>query len=1141
MVEASEMETPSTKIFIPDQWSDAAETIVRSSVDCPIAFICGPKNSGKTIFARNLVNVFLTRHKKVAYLDTDVGQPEFNPPGLLSLTVIDKLNPDLSNPCLETPKRCLFFGDISSKRSPAIYWSFVASLWDDYKRELLRSCIPLVINTAGWVKGIGYELLVEMVNHISPTHVVKIQISAERKNLPFGAFWSNDSNADSIRIIEIDDAHRDHLNRSVLTKKDGRRIRDFRIMAYLRQCFPSDYDVPKFGELAFALSALPPYEISIASIKIRHLHCQIPPSERFYSLNGTIVGLAVRSSTRCELHDCVGLGIVRGVDASRGVIFVVTPVPSAMLEKVDQLLQGFLQMPPCLLQARGCTSPYMSMSVRAHYKPQKPQPPPSPPSPPRPPKKPVTFTLHGETWDDEYGWMSQLHDKVAMRHMDVYLEQEEKYAEAVMYDSERLLAKLQGEMSSRLAAQLSTPALRWGPWLYYRRVEEGKQYPVLCRRMASLHEELISNKSPSAGFDFISGKKIEQKLIDYNLEAERFGGYAYEALSEVSPDHRYIAYTMYDKDTNCYKLSVRDLNFGSLCERPQANRVSGVAWAKNGQALLYVVTDNKMRPYRIYLSTIGSNEEDVLLFEDPREDVHLKLRHTKDFQFLTVNAFSPESSKIFLINAADPLSGMKLVWEGEPNVHCIIEHHQGFLYLFTNASLRGQSLDHYYLLRSRTVPSCGERKWEIAFIPDQDLMMEDVDFCNTHMVLIVRSGRKYGLCSIDLPLKNQKVGCHLRELNPRNLPLPDHVSRIFPGPNYDFYSPTMRFTVSSPIMPDAVVDYDLVNGKWSIVQQQNLLYERTRILYGSSERHNPRLASKSFPQVDSRDDDDSEWYDLSEYYACEEYDVPSHDGVLIPLTVVYSRHKKIKDDGTPGLLRGHGAYGEVLDKRWQSELKSLLDRGWVIAYADVRGGGGGGKKWWDDGRREKKMNSVKDYISCAEFLIEKGVVNRDKLAAWGYSAGGLLAASAINVRPDLFRAAILKVPFLDPTHTLMQPILPVTFDDYEEFGYPDDIEDFRAIREFSPYDNVGKGGGSVYPSIMITSSFHTRFGVWEAAKWAARVRERSIYDDDRAVVLNLMIEPVEDNAYLQCREAAMETAFLIKTLGNVPFQIPGIK
>lgn len=241
--------------------------------------------------------------------------------------------------------------------------------------------------------------------------------------------------------------------------------------------------------------------------------------------------------------------------------------------------------------------------------------------------------------------MSKLNDKVAMRHMDVHMEQEEKYTEAFMSDTDKLQSKLQSEMASRLSFELSTPPLRWGPWLYYRRVEEGKQYPVLCRRLVSLNEEFISNKSPSAGFDFTSGKRIEQKLVDYNQEAEKFGGYAYEELSEVSPNHQFFAYTMYDKDNDFFKLSVRNLNSGSLCSKPQAERVSGLAWAKDGKALLYVVTDQNKRPCRLYCSMIGSTEEDVLLLQELDDNVHINIRHTKDFQFVTVNTFSVASSK----------------------------------------------------------------------------------------------------------------------------------------------------------------------------------------------------------------------------------------------------------------------------------------------------------------------------------------------------------------------------------------------------------------------------------------------------------------------------------------------------------------
>ncbi|KAL2492812.1 Polynucleotide 5'-hydroxyl-kinase NOL9 [Abeliophyllum distichum] len=370
----AETESSSPEIFIPDEWSNAAEAIANNSDSSlpPSVFVCGPKNSGKTTFSRHLLNVLLQRYSKVAYLDTDVGQTEFTPPGLLSLTVVDKVTPDLTIPCLKTPDRCFFFGDISSKRNPTAYLTCIFSLYDHYRKEYCMKnktdCqdsdgLPLVINTPGWVKGIGYEILVDMLKYMSPTHVVKICISSEIKNLPAGAFWLDEGSTNRVTVIEINSARRDHLKRSLLVQKDSRLLRDLRVMAYFRQCFPSEMNISTIKELARALAAHPPYEISISSVKVKHIHCEVPKTETFYSLNASIVGLAVSSEVSEQLPHCVGLGIVRGIDTFKGSLYVITPVPQQTLEDVDLLLQGFVQIPTCLLQVQGCMSPYISANV----------------------------------------------------------------------------------------------------------------------------------------------------------------------------------------------------------------------------------------------------------------------------------------------------------------------------------------------------------------------------------------------------------------------------------------------------------------------------------------------------------------------------------------------------------------------------------------------------------------------------------------------------------------------------------------------------------------------------------------------------------------------------------------------------------
>lgn len=309
-------------------------------------------------------------------MDSDVGQPEFMTPGCLSFHIIEEQIPDLTILSLKTPERCFFFGDTSSKRDPKTYLENIFRLYDYFLAEYYHSNelespgkvqLPLIINTPGWVKGVGYDILVEMLRYISPTHVVQMRISAVSKNLPSGAFWMDGDAKVHVSLVELSTAFQDSSNRSVLIRKDGSLLRDTRIMAYFRQCFPSDMDIITSKELAHALASHPPYEVPISKIKVMHLHCQVPSSEIFHSLNATIVGLAVssRKPTRSasSIPWCVGLGLVRGVDIYKGLLYIITPVPQRILEKVDTLLQGFIGIPTRLLQVRGCMSPYISANV----------------------------------------------------------------------------------------------------------------------------------------------------------------------------------------------------------------------------------------------------------------------------------------------------------------------------------------------------------------------------------------------------------------------------------------------------------------------------------------------------------------------------------------------------------------------------------------------------------------------------------------------------------------------------------------------------------------------------------------------------------------------------------------------------------
>lgn len=359
MATVSSPEKPEeTQVFIPEEWEEAADTVAYDSVTSPppVCVICGPPNSGKTTFSRHLLNVLIHRYKRVAYLDTDVGQAEFTPPGCLSLTIVDKVTPDLAIPCLRTPERCFFFGDITPRKDPKTYLTYIREQYDHYHKtirsEHLKIGVPLVVNTPGWVQGYGLHLLMEMLIHIAPTQVIKVRVPTESKNLPAGAFWLPDPDSHEVTLIDINsNRHDSSTQKTVYSQNDASLVRDIRLLAYFRKCFPIDKSLTTIQELDHELAVHPPYEILMSSVTIKQLYSQ--EIETFYKSNSSIVGLADSSLSSQNLPCCVGLGIVRGVDLSKKVMYLITPVPENVLENVDILIHGLIQIPASLIEVQG--------------------------------------------------------------------------------------------------------------------------------------------------------------------------------------------------------------------------------------------------------------------------------------------------------------------------------------------------------------------------------------------------------------------------------------------------------------------------------------------------------------------------------------------------------------------------------------------------------------------------------------------------------------------------------------------------------------------------------------------------------------------------------------------------------------------
>ncbi|KAK8950209.1 hypothetical protein KSP40_PGU013767 [Platanthera guangdongensis] len=407
-----------------------------------------------------------------------------------------------------------------------------------------------------------------------------------------------------------------------------------------------------------------------------------------------------------------------------------------------------------------------------------------------------------------------------------------------------------------------------------------------------------------------------------------------------------------------------------------------------------------------------------------------------------------------------------------------------------------------------------------------------MDIFNGHLVLSVMVKGLPLFCSIEMDMiinYKDKKPMKLDDLRPWFFPLPSSSCSIVPGSNLDFMSSVYRMVISSPVMPDLVVDYDMKRREFSVLHQEEVL--------GLTEHNNScsdleqHISTNQTLSNHPSERENQKWVDLSKDLSCERRYVISHDGARVPLVIVYSRRED-HNAQSPGILYGYGAYGEVLDKTFSSDNVTLLSRGWVIAYADVRGGGSD-LAWHKAGTRDCKLNSIHDFAASAKFLISEGYVHKNQLSAIGCSAGGLLVGATINMFPNLFSAAILKVPFLDICNTLLDPSLPLTNLDYDEFGDPRIRADFESIQSYSPYDNICSD--ACYPSLLVTASLHdSRVGVWEAAKWVARVREKTCRICSRSIILKTSMiggHFGEGGRYSHIDDTAFEFAFLIKSMG----------
>jgi oligopeptidase B len=673
-------------------------------------------------------------------------------------------------------------------------------------------------------------------------------------------------------------------------------------------------------------------------------------------------------------------------------------------------------------------------------------------APPVARRVPTETALHGEKRIDDYAW---LRDK-SNPEVKTYLDAENAWADEVMKPSAALRETLYKEMLARIKETDMRVPWRKGGYFYYSRTEQGRQYPIYCRRKGRPEAE-------------------EQVTVDLNVLAE---GQTFMALGEheVSDDGRLLAYSTDNTGFRQYTLFVKDLESGEILEKV-AEKVGSVAWAADNRTLFYTVEEESTkRQYRLYRHRLGEAGHE-LVYEETDQAFNVGVDRTRSQAYLLLGAGSLTTSEWRFLPAEAPAGEFRLVAPRIADQEYDVEHHGEVFYIRAND--RGRN----FRLVKAPVAAPGREGWTEVVPHRADVMLAGVDCFRNHCVLFER---EHGLPQLTIT--------DLRSGASHRTAFPEPAYSAFPENNREFDTASFRYSYQSLVTPSSVYDYDME-------ERTATLLKRTEVLGD---------------------------YDPS-HYTTERRFATARDGTKVPLSIVY-RKGLARDGRAPIYLYAYGSYGFPLPVTFSSNRVSLLDRGVVVALAHIRGGGEMGKPWHDQGRMRHKKNTFTDFVDCAEFLLAESYGSRDRLVIEGGSAGGLLMGAVTNMRPDLFRAVVLQVPFVDVINTMLDESLPLTVAEFEEWGNPKQQDDYIYIRSYCPYTNLER---KAYPAMLVKTAFNdSQVMYWEPAKYVAKLRK--LRTDGNPLLLKTNMGAGHGGAsgrYDRLREIAFDYSFVLTQLG----------
>jgi oligopeptidase B len=642
-----------------------------------------------------------------------------------------------------------------------------------------------------------------------------------------------------------------------------------------------------------------------------------------------------------------------------------------------------------------------------------------------------------------------------------YLNAENAYLDTMLAGAKKLREDLFAEMKGRIKEKDESVPYKDNGYWYFRRFEEGKQYPFYCRKKESLDA-------------------TEEIMHDANKAAEGKNYYSAAGLT-VSDDNTLLAIGEDDVSRRLYKLRFKNLKTGEYFPETILNTQGGsYAWAADNKTVFYIKKDIvTLLGYQVWRHALGTDQaKDVLIYEEKDNRHYINVSKTKSKKYVVINSeLSEQQTEVRFLDASKPSGEFAIFYPRNMGLVYDIEHYNDKFYIRTNLDAPN------FRLMECPLDMTSKENWKEVIPHRTDVYLASFSPFKDHLVVTERNA---GL--INLRIINQK------DKSEHYIKFDDPAYLAAVNINPDFNTNVLRFSYESMITPGSIYDYNMDTKTRELKKQQEILGGYNK-----------------------------------EEYITERAFATARDGVKVPLSIVYKRDIQ-KDGSNPLLLYAYGSYGSSVDAYFDRDMLSLLNRGFVYAIAHVRGGQEMGRQWYEDGKMLKKKNTFTDFIDCAEFLIKEKYTSKGHVYAMGGSAGGLLMGAIANMAPGLWNGIVADVPFVDVITTMSDPDIPLTTNEYLEWGNPANKEEYFYMKSYSPLDNVEK---KTYPNLLVLTGLHdSQVQYFEPAKWVAKLRE--LKTDNNKILFHTNMDAGHGGAsgrFDYLKEVALQYAFLLTLEG----------